>query len=166
MRLVEVEMLHITIYLIYTEQPITGSCIDRTVKIIHSHETAVLRSRKNPAQVIVPIIQELIVTVYRIIISSHHIVHDVTDIVNKVIVHFVHIIVLHLRQVQLICHTVGQETGIFSHLTHAHGSHCRNTHTEHQNHHPKSSQLSHNLHFLVLSIFFGTKIGEEFSPYN
>ena len=49
MRLAEVEVSYVIVHPIDTEQPFAGSGIDRAIEIVHVHETAVLRCRKNPA---------------------------------------------------------------------------------------------------------------------
>jgi len=153
MRLSEIKMIHISINLINTEQPTVMRRINGTEEIIHIHKSTVLRCRKDPTQIVIAIIQELIITVDCSRVSAHHIVHDVTDIVDEVVVHFIHIVILHGTQTELVCHTVGKETCIFTHLALAHGSHHRKTHTEHHNHHPKGSQLLHIFSVLKVIVF-------------
>ena len=153
MRLAKIKMLHIMIYIIYTEQPLVRSRINRTIKIFHAHKPTILRRGKNPAQIFVTIIQTIIIAIQCIGISPYHIVHDITHAIDEIIIHFIHIIILHRAQVKFVCHSVCQETSVFTHLAHAHCTHRRYAYGQHQNHQPKRSQLFHILFFLLLSIF-------------
>ena len=152
-RLAEVEVVHIGIHVEYAEEPVAGSGVDGAVEVVHTHEAAVLRSREYPAEVVVAVVQELVVAVYGRGISAHHIVHDVTDIVDKVVVHLVCIVVLHLAEVEFVGHTVGDEAGVLAYFTAAHCAGRKGNHEHHQCH-PKGSQLFHIFLFFKFIRFF------------
>ena len=123
------EKVDVIVNHINTELPFIVLRVNGTVEIFRFQEATILRTGKYPAKVVIADIKKIVITLQSIIIPSYHIIHQITDIVDKVIIHFVYIIILLRTEFQLICHTVGKETSVLSHFADTHGPHCGNSYT-------------------------------------
>ena len=104
MRFAIVEKIHIIIYQINTEMPFVLMRINGTVEMLSPHKTTILRTGKYPTKIIITHIQKIIVTFQRIIIASYHIIHQITDIIDKIIIHLIYILYCRGVSFQFICH--------------------------------------------------------------
>lgn len=106
-RTVIIVIIMIGICYIHSEPPIVVRSIERTVERLLVHKPSVLRIRQYPAQIIISHIKQAIVIAQGFFASKHHIVHQITNVVNKVVVDFVHIVILRGRQMEFVGHAVG-----------------------------------------------------------
>ena len=124
----EIEMVMIGISNVYPEVPSATVCIDRTIEIIRLQETVILRIVQHPAQVVITYIQIIIIIIQCPFVSVYHIIHQITDGIDKIEIDLIDIIVLSCAQVQFIRHLVCQETRFF---TNPAITHCGHAHTAH-----------------------------------
>lgn len=93
-RYAEVEQAGIRIIDINPEVPASSIDIQRSVEIISTQESTVLRFTEYPTKVIVANIQRFVIVVHRPFFTSHYIIHNVTDRVDEIIIYLISIIIL------------------------------------------------------------------------
>jgi len=130
-RSTEEEMVMVGIRNINTEVPAIATCIDRAIEIIYLYKPAVLVVAHYPAQIIITKIEQIVVAVHSPLFTSQHIVHQIANGVNKVIVNFVCIVPLPNTEVEFVRHFIGQETSFLAYFAFAHGGHTCATHGSH-----------------------------------
>lgn len=100
------------------EGPGTTGAVDRTVEILECKETSVLTSVEHIAEILVAIVEHAVVVLNGITIAVDDVVHDIVDTVDEVEVDLVAVIVLHWCEVELVGHTVTQESCIAADVAH------------------------------------------------
>ena len=115
-----IEMIRIGISNINPERPSSATHIDRTEKISGLHETGILSAAQHPAQIVITYIQIIVITIQSPFFPPQDIVHQIPYTRDKVIIDFVHIIILFRIQFQLIGHLVRKEACLFTHFTVTH----------------------------------------------
>lgn len=113
----EIEMSMVRIHLIYPQVTDIIHRIYRAEKMLQCQETGIRHLRKNPAQVVVPLIQETVIGSQRRRLTAGHPRQVRIDTVQKVKINFKQVIVLRLVQTQFKSHPVGQETCIQADVT-------------------------------------------------
>lgn len=111
-----IEVGQIVIDLMNAEQPATCGGVDGTEEIIQTDEGAILYLVHDVTQVVIAPVQILIVTVDGIVVSIDYTVHDGVDRGEEVVVDLIAILVLLWCEVELIGHTIAQETSILTNL--------------------------------------------------
>lgn len=127
----EVEEARIRIRDVDTELPPASAGIDGAEEIVDTHEPCVLRTVQYPPQVIVADVEHVVIIVHGPCISPYHIVHDITGVVDEVVIDFENIVVLCSRQIQLVGHLVGEEAGLCADFACTHGRHTHAAHGSH-----------------------------------
>lgn len=112
MRLAEIEMMDIGIDQINAQLPTALMRTIRPIEMLSLQESAILRTAENPTQIIVTDIQTIVITVQRTTITIHYFHPQRSYMRQKVVVYFIHIIVLLRTESQFVSHPVGQETDI------------------------------------------------------
>ena len=127
-RQTEVEQTTIRIIHINPETPSSSGHINRPIKIIGSHEPAILSITQYPTKIVITDVQRFIIVIHRPFITTCHVIHDITDRINKVVINLIRIIILLSGQIQFIRHLICQETRLLTNSAIAHSGH---THTAH-----------------------------------
>ena len=96
------------------EQPVAGIRIDGAEEIVQRNECQILGLRHDVAQVVVAVIEVLVVTVDILGITIDHLVHDGIDGGDEIIVDLIAVLNLLRREVELVSHTIGQETCVLA----------------------------------------------------
>lgn len=89
-----VEVIVVGIMDVDPELPPSACHIDRPEKVVGTHETHILPAVQYPVEVFIAYIQALVIAVDRPLVSVQDIVHQIAYRLDKVIVDFIHIIVL------------------------------------------------------------------------
>ena len=110
----------ICIMRIDTHAPTIPHHIYRTIEIVTLHKTAILTITQHIHQVLIAHIEQVIIIVYRIIVSVHDIVNNLIHLIEEVKVNLIHILILAIAESQLMSHTVGKETCLTTDITHVH----------------------------------------------
>lgn len=113
----EIEMSMVRIHLIYPQVTDIVYRIYRAEKVLQCQETGIRHLRKNPAQVVVPLIQEAVIGSQCRCLTAGHSRQVRIDTVQKVKIDLKQIIVLRLVQAQFKSHPVGQKTCIQADVT-------------------------------------------------
>lgn len=117
-RCIEVEERVVAVDRMDAEGPGTTGAVDRTVEILECDETSVLTSVEHIAEILVAIVEHAVVVLDGIAIAVDDVVHDIVDTVDEVEVDLVAVIVLHWGEVELVGHTVTQESCIAADVAH------------------------------------------------
>lgn len=126
-RYTEIEQTAVRVIDIYPEVPFSTSHIDRTIEIFGSQKPAVLCLTHYPAEVVITNIQCFIIIVERPFVSTHDIIHYITNGIDEIVIYLVCIIILLSTQTQFVCHLIGKETCLLTYLTGTHSSHRSRT---------------------------------------
>lgn len=126
-RCIEIEELSVAIDSVNSKAPISVISVDRAIEIFALHESDVLASSHDIAEVVVTVVEVLVVSLYRVAVAVSDIVEPRVDSVQEVIVDFVAVIILNGVKIEFVSHTVGKEASVVSHLRGAHRSHCADT---------------------------------------
>lgn len=113
-RLGEIEVVMVHIHQVNTKSPGIIGYKKRTEEVFPIHKLMILSCCKYPPEVIVPIIQVTIIIIQSPFVPIQHFIHYIAHLVYKIVIDFIHIIILPCRKVQLVGHLVGQETGFFA----------------------------------------------------
>ena len=119
--------------------------IYRTIEIVAIHKPAVLAAAKHIHEILITHVEQVVVIVDGIVVSIYHIVYDLVHLVEEVEVDFIHVIVLAVRQSELVSHTVGEEAGFTTDVAQTHGCITLCTDSCQDYHHKGHSHLFHNL---------------------
>ena len=126
----EIEQATIRIIDINTEIPSSSGYVYRPIEIISSHKPAILYITQYPTKIIITNIQCFIVIIQCPFIATCHIIHYITDRINKVVINLICIIILLSAQAQFICHLIRKETCLLTHFAGTHSSHHGHTGTQ------------------------------------
>lgn len=118
----EIEMVAVGVGDVDAERPASTVYIHRTVEVGRLHEPAELTVAQHPAQVVVTHIQIVVIAVQGPLFAPKHVVHQISDAGDEVVVYLVHIVVLLRIELQFVGHLVRKEKGFLAHLAVAH---CR-----------------------------------------
>ena len=113
-RRIVVEEPRVGVVLIDAEQPVAGVGVDRTEEVVQSYKSQVLCLGHDVAQVVVAVIQVVVVTVDILGITIYHFVHERVDRCDEIVVDLVAVLILLRGKVQLVGHSIGQETCILA----------------------------------------------------
>lgn len=128
MGLPKVEVVVIGVCNVDAERPLTPTRINRTTEVIGAKEASVLCRCQYPAQVIVTIVKRSVIPIHSPLLSPDHIVHQIADGIDKVVIDLIGIVILSGIQVEFMRHLIGKEAGFFpnpasTHSGHAHAAH-------------------------------------------
>ncbi len=118
----EIKMITIGISDVNPERPASATDIHRTVEVGSLHEAVVLLAVHHPTEIVVAHIQVVVVAVQSPLLTTKYVIHQVAYAGNKVIVYFVHIIILLCIELQFVSHLVREEKSFFAHFA---VTHCR-----------------------------------------
>lgn len=118
----EIEMVVVGVGDVDAERPASTVYIYRTVEVGRLHEPAELTVAQHPAQVVVAHVQIVVIAVQGPLFASKHVVHQISDAGDKVVVYLVHIVVLLCIEIQFVGHLVRKEKSFLAHFAVAH---CR-----------------------------------------
>ena len=129
-----VEVVAVVVTLVYAEDEVRAGVIDGTVEILPPHEFLELTATQHIAQVLVAEVEQIVVVIDCIVVAVDHVVDHLVDIPEEVVVDFIDIDPLFVREPQFVTHPVGQEPGFATDL---HGAeHCARIQTDGcQDHH-------------------------------
>ena len=105
----EVEVVAVGIAVPDAHPPRVTYHIYGTVEVVALHKLAVLTVAEHIHEVFVAHVEQVVVIVDGIVISVYHIVYHLIHLIEEVEVDFIHIVVLTVREPQLMSHTVGKE---------------------------------------------------------
>lgn len=105
----EVEVVAVIIAFPDAHSPSTAYHIQRTIEVIALHELAILSIAQHIHQILITYIEQIVVIVNGIVVSEHHIIYHLIDLIEEVKVDFIHIVVLAVRESEFVSHTIGQE---------------------------------------------------------
>ncbi len=106
----EVEVVAVGVTVPNTHSPRMTYHIYRTIEVVAVHKLAVLSVAKYIHEVFVTYIQQIVVIVNGIVVSVYHIIYHLVHLIKKIKVDFIHIVVLTVRESQLVSHTISKET--------------------------------------------------------
>ena len=115
----------VSVECIDTESPSVAIESDRTIEIVDSHEYSPLVFSEQCLKSEVACKQHCVVVI--VTISESNIIEIVVHSTDVIKVDIIEIVEKIITQAQLVCHTVGQETGVltYSVVTHRLGVYCR-----------------------------------------
>ena len=123
----EVEVVTVIIALPDAHSPGTAYHVYRAIEVVTFHELAVLSVAQHIHQVLITYIEQIVVIVNGIIVSEHHIVYHLIDLIEEVEVDFIHIVVLAVRESEFVSHTIGQEACFATDIAQ---THCHTLYTD------------------------------------
>lgn len=126
----EIEQAVVRVVDINAEVPSSSRHIYRAIEIIGIHEPAILPVAQHPTEIIITNIQCFVVIIQSPFIAACHIIHDIADRIDKVVINLVSVIVLLSTQIQFVCHLVRKKTCLLTHLAGTHSSHHGHTGTQ------------------------------------
>ena len=129
-----VEVVAVVIVLVDAEDEVRAGVIEGTVEILPPHEFLELTAAEHIAQILVAEVEQIVVVVDCIVVAIDHVVDHLIDVPEEVVVDFIDIDPLFVREPQFVTHPVGQEPGFATDL---HGAeHCARIQTDGcQDHH-------------------------------
>jgi hypothetical protein len=89
-------------------------------EVVAIHKPTVLTAAKHIHQIFVAHIEQIVIIVDGIIVSIHHIVEHLIHLIEEVKVDLVHILILTIRESELICHTITEEAGLATDIRQTH----------------------------------------------
>lgn len=131
----KVEIVAIRITIPDTHTPRAIHHIDGAIEVVAIHKLTILAIAKHIHQVLVAHIEQIVVIVDGIVVSEHHIVEHLIGLVEKIKVDFKHIVILSVRESELMSHTVGKEARLVANLVHTHRSKTLHTDSCQDYHH-------------------------------
>ena len=144
----EVEVITVTIAVPYAHAPRIPYHIYRTIEIVALHKPTVLAATEHIHEVLITHIEQIVVVVDCIIVSIYHVVYHLVHLIQEVKVDFIHVIVLTVRESQLMSHTVSKEACLTTHVGQVHRgiTLCANSCQSHKHH--SQFHRFHSLTFL------------------
>ena len=105
----KVEVVAIVISIPDAHTPRASCHVYRAEEVVTFHELAVLIVAQHIHEVLIAHIEQVVVIVYGIVISIHHIVNHLVHLIEEVKVYLIHILILAVREPKLMPHAVGEE---------------------------------------------------------
>lgn len=118
----KIEMVAVGVGDVDAERPASTVYIHRTVEVGRLHKPPELTVAQHPAQVVVAHVQIVVIAVQGPLFAPKHVVHQVSDAGDEVVVYLVHIVVLLRIELQFVGHLVRKEKSFLADLAVAH---CR-----------------------------------------
>ncbi len=109
-RCIVVEELAIAIDRVYAEVPGTAGAIDRTIEVVERHELGELTSGEHVAHILVAVVEQAVIGIDSIAVAIDDVVHDALCGVDEVEVDLVAVIILCRAEIELVGHTIADET--------------------------------------------------------
>ena len=103
----KVEIVAVRITFPDAHSPSATHHIDGTIEIVTLHKPTILATAKYIHQILVTHIKQIVVIVDGIVVSEDHIVEHLVGLVEEIKVNFKHIVILAVRETELMSHTVG-----------------------------------------------------------
>lgn len=145
----EVEVVAVGIALPDAHTPRVAHHVEGTVEVVAADKLAVLAVAEHIHEVFVAHVEQVVVVVHRIVVSVYHIVNHLVHMIEEVEVYLIHILILTVREAQLVPHAVAQEACFVTYLAQAHRCEALCTDSCQGYHHHGNSHLFHTFVVLV-----------------
>ena len=103
-----------------TQAPRMAYHIEGAEEVVAPHKPAVLTATEHVHEVFVAHVEQVVIVVYGVVVSVYHIVYHLIRLVEEIEVDLVDVVVLAVRQSELVAHTVGKEACLATHVGNAH----------------------------------------------
>ena len=116
------EVITVVIVLVDTEHEVRAGIIDGTIEVLPPQESLELAATQDKAQILVAEVEQIVIVVDCVVVAVDHVVENLVDVPEEVVVDLIDIDPLFARKIQLVAHSVRQEARFATNL---HGTkHC------------------------------------------